>query len=330
MTVTIGRRALLAALGGAAAAWPLAARAQARRPLVGYLAGAAPASVMRSTTALAFVNGLREQGYIEGRDLDIAYKFADGFLDRLPALAEQLVKLGPDVILAPTTFSAVAAKAASATVPIVCPLLENPVRVGLVASENQPGGNVTGLLRYVDGLAGKQVELARELIPGVTRIGVLINSGNLDLTGLRDVETAGSALAVEVLPFEVGAPNDLYAAFAKITGARVQAVVVLSDPMFFSERRRIIISAAAARLPTIWSTRVFAEDDGLLSYGVDEADSFRRAAGYVAKILKGAKAGELPVELPVKFELLINLRTGKALGLTVPATLLARADEVIE
>ena len=223
-----------------------------------------------------------------------------------------------------------AAKAASATVPIVCPLLENPVRVGLVASENQPGGNVTGLLRYVDGLAGKQVELARELIPGVTRIGVLINSGNLDLTGLRDVETAGSALAVEVLPFEVGAPNDLDAAFAKIAGARVQAVVVLSDPMFFSERRRIIISAAAARLPTIWSTRVFAEDDGLLSYGVDEADSFRRAAGYVAKILKGAKAGELPVELPVKFELLINLRTAKAFGLTVPPTLLARADEVIE
>jgi putative ABC transport system substrate-binding protein len=281
---------------------------------------------MRSTTALAFVNGLREQGYVEGRDLDIAYKFADGFLDRLPALAEQLVKLRPDAILAPTTFSAVAAKAASATVPIVCPLLENPVRVGLVASENQPGGNVTGLLRYVDGLAGKQVELARELIPGVTRIGVLINSGNLDLTGWRDIETAGSALAVEVLPFEVGAPNDFDAAFAKLAGARVQAVVVLADPMFFSERRRIIISAAAARLPTIWSTRVFAEDDGLLSYGIDEADSFRRAAGYVAKILKGAKAGELPVE----FELLINLRTAKALGLTVPPTLLARADEVIE
>jgi putative tryptophan/tyrosine transport system substrate-binding protein len=245
-------------------------------------------------------------------------------------LAEQLVKLGPDAILAPTTFSAVAAKAASATVPIVCPLLENPVRIGLVASENHPGGNVTGLLRYVDGLAGKQVELARELIPGVTRIGVLINSGNSDLTGWRDVETAGSALAVEILPFEVGAPNDLDAALAKIAGARVGAVVVLADPVFFSERRRIIISAAAARLPTIWSTRIFAEDDGLLSYGIDEADSFRRAAGYVAKILKGAKAGELPVELPVKFELLINLRTAKALGLTVPPTLLARADEVIE
>ncbi len=324
------RREFITLLGGAAVAWPLAARAQARRPLVGYLAGAAPASVMRSTTALAFVNGLREQGYVEGRDLDIAYKFAEGFLDRLTALAEQLVKLGPDAILAPTTFSAVAAKAASPTVPIVCPLLENPVRVGLVASENQPGGNVTGLLRYVDGLAGKQVELARELIPGVARIGVLINSGNSDLTGWRDVEIAGSALAIEVLPFEVGAPNDLDAAFAKIAGARVEAIVVLADPMLFSERRRIIISATAARLPTIWSTRIFAEDDGLLSYGIDEADSFRRAAGYVAKILKGAKAGELPVELPVKFELLINLRTAKALGLDVPAALLARADEVIE
>ena len=324
------RREFITLLGGAAVARPLAARAQARRPLVGYLAGAAPASVMRSTTALAFVNGLREQGYVEGRDLDIAYKFAEGFLDRLPALAEQLVKLGPDAILAPTTFSAVAAKAASPTVPIVCPLLENPVRVGLVASENQPGGNVTGLLRYVDGLAGKQVELARELIPGVARIGVLINSGNSDLTGWRDVEIAGSALAIEVLPFEVGAPNDLDAAFAKIAGARVEAIVVLADPMLFSERRRIIISATAARLPTIWSTRIFAEDDGLLSYGIDEADSFRRAAGYVAKILKGAKAGELPVELPVKFELLINLRTAKALGLDVPAALLARADEVIE
>jgi ABC-type uncharacterized transport system substrate-binding protein len=324
------RRQFITLAGGAVMAWPLAARAQARRPLVGYLAGAAPASVMRSTTALAFVNGLREQGYVEGRDLDIAYKFAEGFLDRLPALAEQLVKLGPDAILAPTTFSAVAAKAASPTVPIVCPLLENPVRVGLVASENQPGGNVTGLLRYVDGLAGKQVELARELIPGVARIGVLINSGNSDLTGWRDVEIAGSALAIEVLPFEVGAPNDLDAAFAKIAGARVEAIVVLADPMFFSERRRIIISATAARLPTIWSTRIFAEDDGLLSYGIDEADSFRRAAGYVAKILKGAKTGELPVELPVKFELLINLRTAKALGLDVPAALLARADEVIE
>jgi putative tryptophan/tyrosine transport system substrate-binding protein len=326
----IKRREFITLLGGAAAAWPLAASGQAGRPLVGYLAGSAPASVIRSTPTLAFVNGLRERGYTEGRDVDIVYKFASGFLDRLPALAEQLVRLGPDAILAPTTFSALAAKAASAIVPIVCPLLENPVRVGLVASENRPGGNVTGLLRYVDGLAGKHVELARELIPGLTRIGVLINAGNSDLTPWRDIQAAGSALGVEISPFEVSVPNDLDAAFAKIAGARAQALVILPDSMFFSERRRIIISAAAARLPTIWTTRVFAEDDGLLSYGIDEADSFHRAAGYVVKILKGAKAGELPVELPVKFELLINQRTAKALGLTVPPTLLARADEVIE
>jgi putative ABC transport system substrate-binding protein len=185
-------------------------------------------------------------------------------------------------------------------------------------------------LRYVDGLAGKHVELARELIPGLTRIGVLINAGNSDLTPRRDIQAAGSALGVEISPFEVSVPSDLDAAFAKIARARAQALVILPDPMFFSERRRIIISAAAERLPTIWTTRVFAEDDGLLSYGIDEADSFYRAAGYVAKILKGAKAGVLPVELPVKFELLINQRTAKALGLTVPPTLLARADEVIE
>jgi putative tryptophan/tyrosine transport system substrate-binding protein len=324
------RREFIALIGGISATLPLAAFGQVRRPLVGYLAGAAPASVIRSTTALAFVNGLREHGYTEGRDVDIAYKFADGFLDRLPALAEQLVRLGPDAILAPTTFSALAAKTASTTVPIVCPLLENPVRAGLVASENQPGGNVTGLLRYVDGLGGKHVELARELIPGVARIAVLINAGSSDLTARRDIEAAGLALSVDILPFEVGAPNELDAAFPKIAASRAQAVVIIPDPMFFSERRRIIISAAAARLPTIWSTRIFAEDDGLLSYGIDEADSFRRAAGYVAKILKGAKAGELPVELPVKFELLINLRTAKALGVSVPPTLLARADEVIE
>jgi len=199
-----------------------------------------------------------------------------------------------------------------------------------VASENRPGGNVTGLLRYVDGLAGKHVALARELIPGVTRIAVLINARSSDLAGRRDVEAAASALAVEVVPIEVVAPNDLEAAFAKIAAARAQALVVLSEALFYSERRRIIIMAAVARLPTIWSAREFAEDDGLLSYGIDEADSFRRAAGYVAKILKGAKAGELPVELPVKFELLINLRTAKALGITVPPTLLTRADEVIE
>jgi ABC-type uncharacterized transport system substrate-binding protein len=324
------RRAFITLLGGAAAAWPVAVLAQARRPLMGYFSASASEPVMRSTTWRAFVNGMREHGYVEGSDFDFAYKFADGFVDRLPALAEELVRLRPDAILAGSTATAVAVRTASATVPIVCPLLENPVGLGLVASENRPGGNVTGLLRYVDGLAGKHVELARELIPGVTRIGVLTNVGSLDHTARRDVEAAGSALAVQVIPFEVSAPNDLKTVVPKIAEARAQAVVVLPDPMFFSEGRHIIMLSAAVRLPTIWSTRLFAEDGGLLSYGIDEAASFYRAAGHVSKILKGTKVGELPVELPVKFELAINLSTAKALGLEVPPTLLARADEVIE
>jgi putative ABC transport system substrate-binding protein len=245
-------------------------------------------------------------------------------------LAAELVRLKPDAILAPATVVALAARAATATIPIVTPLLENPVRLGLVASENRPGGNVTGLLRYVDGLAGKHLELARELIPRVNRIGLLVNVANVDPAPRRDVEAAGAAFGVKIDPVEVSTPNDLDAAFQKLAGEQVQAIILLNDSMFFSERRRILTLAAAARLPTIWTAREFAEDGGVLSYGIDEADSFRRAAGYVVKILRGAKPGDLPVELPVKFELVINLKTAKALGLTVPPTLLARADEVIE
>jgi putative ABC transport system substrate-binding protein len=324
------RRDLIALLGGAAA-WPMTARAQQpQRPLLGYLAAAAPASVVRSNTNFGFVGGLREHGYFDGREVDIVYKFADGFFDRLPALAQELVRLKPNVIFAPTAVVALAARASTASIPIVSPLLENPVRLGLVASENRPGGNVTGLLRYVDGLAGKHVELARELIPGVTGIGLLVNVANVDTAPRRDVETAGRALAVEIHAVEVATPNDLDAAFQKLAGERVQAVIVLNDSMFFSERRRLLTLAAATRVPTIWTAREFAEDGGVVSYGVDEADNFRRAAAYVVKILKGAKPGDLPVELPIKFELIVNLKTARALGLTVPPTLLARADEVIE
>ena len=324
------RRAFITLLGGAGAAWPLAARAQARRPLLGYLGAAASASVVRSTTNLAFVNALRDHGYVEGRDIDIAYRFAEGFFDRLPALAQELVRLKPDAILAPTPVVALAARAATATIPIVSPLLENPVRLGLIASENRPGGNVTGLLRYVDGLAGKHVELARELIPGVTGIGLLVNVANVDTAPRRDVEAAGMALTVKIHPVEVETPNDLDGAFQRFVVEGVQTVIVLNDSMFFSERRRLLTLAAATRLPTIWTAREFAEDGGVVSYGINEADNFRRSADYVVKILKGAKPGDLPVELPIKFELMINLKTAKALGLTVPPQLLGRADEVIE
>jgi putative tryptophan/tyrosine transport system substrate-binding protein len=195
-----------------------------------------------------------------------------------------------------------------------------------VVSENRPGGNVTGLLRYVNGLSGKHVELAQELIPGIARVGLLANITSPDPAPRR----AGSNLSIKIVPAEVRTPADLDAAFPALVREQAQAIIVLHNPLFFSERRRIVTLAAAARLPTIWTAREFVEDGGVLSYGSDEADSFRRATVYVAKILKGAKPSELPVELPVKFELVINLKTAKAVGLTVPPTLLARAEEVIE
>jgi ABC-type uncharacterized transport system substrate-binding protein len=182
----------------------------------------------------------------------------------------------------------------------------------------------------VDGLSGKQVELARELIPRVVRIGLLANVASADPAPRRDVEAAGSKLSITIVPVEVGVPSDLDTAFLTLVREQVEAVIVLHNSLFFSERRRIVTLAAAARLPTIWTAREFVEDGGVLSYGSDEADAFRRAAAYVAKILKGAKAGDLPVELPTKFELLINLKTAKALGIEIPPTLLTRANEVIE
>jgi putative tryptophan/tyrosine transport system substrate-binding protein len=331
VSAKVKRRDFITLLGGAAAALSLPARAQqAKRPLVGYLAGAAPAAVVRSATSLGFFKGLRDQGYVEGQDFDLAQRFADGFLERLPALAKELVALKPDVLLAPTTLTALALRAATDSIPIVCPLLENPVGLGLVASENRPDRNVTGLLRYVDGLSGKHVELARDLIPTIARIGLLANVASADPAPRRDVEAAGLKLSIGIVLVEAEVPSDLDIAFPRLAREQVEAVIILHNPLFFSERRRIVTLAAASRLPTIWTAREFVEDGGVLSYGSDEADAFRRAAAYVAKILKGAKAGDLPIELPTKFELLINLKTARALGLAVPPTLLTRADEVIE
>jgi putative ABC transport system substrate-binding protein len=333
----LNRREFITLLSGAVVGKSVAVRAQgsstpvqSRRPVIGYLAAAASAAVVRSATALALVNGLRDQGYSEGRDVDIIYRFANGSFDRLPTLAEELVRLKPDAILAPATVSAQAARAATTTIPIVCPLLDNPVGLGLAASDSRPGGNVTGLLRHVEGLGGKHVELARELIPRLTRIGLLTNLASSDATPRRDVELAATKSGVSVVLVEVAAPNDLDAVFQRFAREGTQAVIVLHDSLFFSERHRIVTLAATSRLPTIWTTRAFVEKGGVISYGLDEADSFRRAAGYLVKILRGARTGDLPIELPIKFEFIINLKTARALGIEVPPTLLARADEVIE
>jgi putative ABC transport system substrate-binding protein len=276
----------------------------------------------------AFLQGLRELGYRDGHEFDIAYRFADGDVAKLPRLAEELVRLKPDVIYA---INATPAKLATSTIPIVSPVLNDPVRLGLVASYAHPGGNVTGIMSSLDGLPGKQVELARELIPGLVRLGMLVNvSSALSLPQRQNVELAARASKVELAPFEVRGPDDLDSAFQALARENAEALIVLGDTMFFSYRQRIAALAVAAKLPTIFGFRDHVDAGGLISYGVNIGANHRRAAAYVVEILKGAMPSNLPVEFPTKLELIINLKTAKALGLTVPPTLLARADEVIE
>ncbi len=226
------RRQFISLLGGAAAAWPVAARGQSpqKRPLIGYLAGASSASAF-STTARSFMRGLRDQGYVEGRDVDLEFRFADGYFERLPALADELVKLKPDVILAPAIPPALAARNASSTIAIVCPLLENPVGLGLVLRHNRPGTNVTGILRYVDGLAGKNLEIAKLLFPDARRVGVLINAASPESGAdkRRDTEVAASKLGVTLVPVEVQTPNDLDGAFRALRNSDLQALIVLQE-----------------------------------------------------------------------------------------------------
>jgi ABC-type uncharacterized transport system substrate-binding protein len=329
MQFQLRRRAFITLLGGAAAAWPLAARAQVstKRPLIGVLV-----AVMREGNPVlsAFVRGLRELGYVEGQNVDIAWRFAEGRMDRFPKLAEELVRLMPDVIMAAVTPAAVATRTLTRTIPIVCPLLADPIRFGLIASEPRPGGNVTGVLFRVDGLAGKQLEFVLQVIPNATPVGMLVNVASGTIIDRQEVEQAAQKLGLKLIPAEVRAPDDLDAAFQALVNNRVQAAVMLVDGMFFNERERIATLAAAARLPVIYGFRDHVDAGGLISYGVNLAANFHRAATYVVKILKGAKPDDLPVEFPTKLELVINLRTAKALGLTISPTLLATADEVIE
>jgi ABC-type uncharacterized transport system substrate-binding protein len=329
MQFQLRRRAFITLLGGAAAAWPLAARAQVstKRPLIGVLV-----AVTREGNPVlsAFVRGLRELGYVEGQNVDIAWRFAEGRMDRFPKLAEELVRLMPDVIMAAVTPAAVATRTLTRTIPIVCPLLADPIRFGLIASEPRPGGNVTGVLFRVDGLAGKQLEFVLQVIPNATPVGMLVNVASGTIIDRQEVEQAAQKLGLKLIPAEVRAPDDLDAAFQALVNNRVQAAVMLVDGMFFNERERIATLAVAARLPVIYGFRDHVDAGGLISYGVNLAANFHRAATYVVKILKGAKPDDLPVEFPTKLELVINLRTAKALGLTISPTLLATADEVIE
>jgi putative ABC transport system substrate-binding protein len=329
MTGHIKRREFLL-LGGAAAAWPLAARAQVSpdRPLIACLSSG---SYGRLPLIAGFQEEMRDLGYYGGRNVDIVYRFAENRLERLDALAEELVRLGPAVIVAPTMLDAVAARKATETIPIVSAALADPVNQGLVASVLRPGGNVTGIMPDVDGRPRKQIELAREIVPGAARVGILGNMSDPKAPSQRrELEEAAGALGVKTIAPEVVTPADLEGAIATLANERVEAVIALQTAMLLNERRQVAALLAAKRLPTVYGDRNHVEAGGLISHGVDLGWCGRRAAIYVHKILTGTAPGDLPIETSIRFETVINLTTAKALGLAIPEAVRRRADELIE
>jgi putative tryptophan/tyrosine transport system substrate-binding protein len=328
MASHIERRKFLATLLGAAVAWPLAARAQqpGKMPTVGFL-GTTTAAAWGPWTA-AFVQRLRELGWIEGRNLAIEYRWADGRTGRFAEIAAEFVRLKVDVILAGGS-AAVEAKQATAVIPIVF-VLGDPVATGLVASLARPGGNVTGLSNQQTDLFGKRLELLREVFPSLRRLAIMANVDYPEaVLEVREVQAISKTLGLEVSTVEIRRADDIGPAFEALKG-RADALYVITDALVSTNRVRINTSALAARLPTMHGVRDYVEAGGLMSYGASYSDRFRRAGDYVDKILRGAKPADLPVEQPTKFDFVINLTTAKALGLEVPPTLLARADEVIE
>ncbi len=325
------RRAFIGGFAATAALGPMGGLAQTpgKRPLIVCLVGGSKAGTDRFFGG--FSQGMRELGYLEGRDYGFEVRYAEGDITRIPQQAEELVGLKPDVIVSGTMAGLMATKKLTDTIPIVSLVLIDPVGFGVAARHSRPGGNVTGLLLTVEDLPSKQLALAIEMVPSANKVGVLINVNNPNNPPqLRNVEAAAAALRVKLVPLTIGVPDDLHAAFQHLAQEGVKIVLMLPDTMFLNERKRIALFAMAARLPTMFGFRENVEDGGLMSYGVDLREGWRRTAAFVDKILKGAKPGDLPIEFPTKLRLLINLTAAKALGLEVPPTLLARADEVIE
>ncbi|HEV2055180.1 MAG TPA: ABC transporter substrate-binding protein [Methylomirabilota bacterium] len=329
----IDRRRFLAGSGAVLLVAPFAAEAQqaAKISRIGYLASNLAASPHMNE---AFRQGLRDLGYVEGRNVVIEYRDAGGKFERLPALAAELVALKVDVIVASDTPAAQAAKQATRTLPIVFIGAGDPVTSGLVSSLARPGGNVTGLSLLAPELVGKRLELLKQAVPGVTRVAVLWqpggSGGGTEKDVLKEVEVAARALGVRLQFVEARGPADFDRAFSDMTRERAGALTVLGSAMFANERRRLVDLAAKNRLPGVYGFREYVDAGGLMAYGPNVADLFQRAATYVDKILKGMKPADLPVEQPTKFELVINLKTAKALGLTIPPAVLGRADQVIK
>jgi putative tryptophan/tyrosine transport system substrate-binding protein len=333
MASHIGRRKFLATLGGAAAAWPLGARAQQpAMPVIGFL-GTASLEKWGGGVLRWFQRGLAETGYVEGRNVTIEYRWADEQYDRLPALAAELVRQRVAVIAAPgLVMSASAAKAATTSIPIVFMIGSDPIELGLVASLNRPGGNLTGVAYLNAEVGAKRLELLRELLPAAKSIALLVNPGNPIETAAqaRDLQVAGRALGVRVPIVNASNPLEIEEAFGTLVRERTDALQIGIDPLFGSHRHQIIALAARHKVPTIYPWRVFTTDGGLMNYGSSIIDAFRQVGVYTGQILKGAKPADLPVQRPTKLGFVLNLKTAKALGLTVPPSLLALADEVIE
>jgi len=324
------RKFLLVLLSGTALAGSLDAWAQqSQPPLIAILEGASAATTVDRYEA--FRAGLRELGYAEGVTIRLEYRYADGFLDRLAALASELVLLKPRVIVSAPVPANLAASKATSTIPIVMANGADPVSFGLVESLSHPGGNITGLTNFAEDLASKQIDIIRELLPRLARIGAIINVENpLHVPQWRETQEAATKASLALVHFDYRNPDDLERAFAHFAHEKVEAVLVPPDVAFAAYRVRIAKLAANAGLPTIYFNRESVAVGGLVSYGPNPVENYRRAAVFVDKILKGAKPGDLPIERPNKIDLAINLNTAKALGLTVPPSLIARSDEIIE
>jgi putative tryptophan/tyrosine transport system substrate-binding protein len=326
----MNRRAFLATVAGGLLAAPLAAQAQQAEKVyrVGILS--AGHQSLRETDAV-FPQALRELGWIEGKNVVFETRYADDRLDRLPELAAELIRLKVDLIVTYGTLAPLAAKRATATIPIVMSSAGDPLGSGLVASLARPGGNVTGLSMMVPEMGGKRLQMLKQVLPGVSRVAILWNAANpYPALVFRQTEGAARGLGIQLQSLEVRSPGDFHRALEAAARQRAGALLTVEDPLIVGQRTQILDFTAKNRLPAMHGLREFVEVGGLMSYGVSLADLRRRSAGYVDRILKGAKPGDLPIEQPTKFELVINLKTAKALGLTIPPSLLQRADQVIE